>query len=91
MHDLNTLNRLNAEAFGPAIKSLQRQGKHVVATYQGLSIDSIYVYLPHELETARAAATREPSSPTEHFTLFEGKYEEPNTLLRDQSEDRQAV
>ena len=41
MHDLNTINRLNAEAFEAAIKNFQAQGRYVLAKYEGLTLVSI--------------------------------------------------
>lgn len=89
MHDLATINKLNAEAFGPAIATYQRSGKNVVGTYAGLSLVSIEVFHGDERGTAEAeyASCREPSSPDENFKLFRAKYEQPNGCFRDQSEE----
>ena len=86
MHSLETISRLNADAFGPDIAALQRKGKHVVATYSGTALMSIESF--DHVAPAIDAAHAEPSSPDQSFRLFVAKYEEPNNLVRDQSEDR---
>jgi hypothetical protein len=35
VHDLNTINRLNREAHEGSIISARKQGKHVIARYEG--------------------------------------------------------
>ena len=44
MHDLNVINRLNAEAFADSIQSYRRQGRWVLAKYEGLTLASIETF-----------------------------------------------
>lgn len=44
MHDLNTINRLNAEAFADSIQHHRRQGRWVLAKYEGLHLASIETF-----------------------------------------------
>ena len=91
MHDLNTINRLNAEAFEAAIKNFQAQGRYVLAKYEGLTLVSIKTFSTSDaLRDARLAALEinHPATGT-HFKTF------PPTAgfhaaKRDQSEDRPA-
>ena len=91
MHDLNTISRLNAEAFGPAIENLQRQGRFVVAKYTGLHILSIESY-SDELE-ARADFDKPNDSPDQHKKLLTplASADGANPAQRDQTEDRVAA
>ena len=68
MHDLKTLSRLNAEAFGEAIENLRRQGRDVVATYEGLHLMSIESF--SDGAEALEAFTKPTDSPSEHKKLF---------------------
>lgn len=70
MHDLNTLSRLNAEAYADAIANLRSQGRDVVATYSGATLMAIESFsLPAQAAAALAAPT---ASPDEHRKLFAG-------------------
>lgn len=44
MNDLNTINRLNAEAFADSIARYQAQGRYVVAEYTGLHLTAIETF-----------------------------------------------
>ena len=44
MHDLNTINRLNAEAFAKAIHNFRTQGRVVLARYEGSTLMSIETF-----------------------------------------------
>lgn len=89
MHDLNTLNRLNYEAFGQAIKKFQGQGRHVLAKYEGLHLVSIETFSnADELVDAHAQALRAAGTNTgTHFKCFP-PVAAFATAQRDQSEDR---
>ena len=84
MHDLNTINKLNAETFAPAIENYRAQGRYVVAEYSGLHVLSIETFEdPFE---AVAKFNSPTSSPDVHRKIL------PPTARRqaprDQSEDR---
>ena len=89
MHDLNTIRRLNQTAFSDSIGNFQRQGRHVVATYEGLALFGIETFTDSELAKAAQAAptdvgqTRQLFFPTGPLVTA---HAEP--LMRDQSEDR---
>lgn len=91
MHDLRTISRLNAEAFGPAITNLQRQGRFVVAKYAGLHILSIESF-SDETE-ARADFDEAVDSPDKTKKLFApiASADGANPVQRDQSEDRTCI
>lgn len=86
MQDLNIIRKLNAEAFGPEIASLQRQGKHVVATYTGLTLLKIDSFDDPLL--AGDALNASVESPDINRKIFRAKYEAPNSFTRDRTEDR---
>ena len=44
MHDLNTINRLNIEAFAESITAHRKAGRFVMAQYEGLSLVSIETF-----------------------------------------------
>lgn len=44
MHDLNTINRLNLEAFAESINAHRKAGRFVLAQYEGLSLVSIETF-----------------------------------------------
>ena len=61
MHSLNTIQKLNAESFAPAIENLRRQGRDVVATYAGLALLSIESFsIRDEAIAALQAPTESP-------------------------------
>lgn len=78
MHDLNTINRLNAEAaqkhldavdWRQAIANFQRQGRYVLAKYAGLTLVSVETFD----NAAEAQAAHEASNlktDSSHSTLF---------------------
>jgi|GEM_PF-2284120 len=85
MHDLNTIHKLNLEAHGAGIKADRASGKHVVATYAGLTL------LSHEtfdgLEDALAAINAPTESPDQH-RVYLSPLDGFHAAARDQSEDR---
>ena len=91
MHDLNTINRLNAEAFEAAIKNFQAQGRYVLAKYEGLTLVSIETFGSADAlcDGHYAALEANPPATGTHVKTF------PPTAgfhaaKRDQSEDRPA-
>lgn len=90
MHDLQTINRLNATAFAESVKKYQDQGRHVVATYNGLALVSFETFTDHaEAQAAfnRVNSLRDSSS----ARLFFPTPTDQVIGQRDQSEDRAAV
>lgn len=88
MQDLNTINRLNAEAFAASIQNYRRQGRWVLAKYAGLHLESIETFLVQSDAQAAfdaEASKRDASGRAVLFTPF--PVSEP-TPVRDQSEDR---
>ena len=60
MHDLNTINRLNLEAFAESIHKQRATGRHVLAKYEGAHLVSIETFSDGRLaqvafDTATAA------------------------------------
>lgn len=89
MHDLNTISRLNAETHAKGIKSLQDQGKHVVATYTGLSLLSFEGFATAgEAEAARSAPVDSPDVTRRAYAPTPAGQA---VAAHDQSEDRSAV
>lgn len=86
MHDLNTLNRLNADAFNAAPTAARRAGKHVVTVREGLTLAS---FTQHDTDVeaqgqrVKLQAERAPGRTVQVF----GPLDEP-FARRDQSEDR---
>lgn len=67
MHDLNTINRLNAEATERSIPALQAQGKFVVAEYHGLHLVG---HSAHDTEAdAQAKAAEVDAAIGHHSTI----------------------
>lgn len=90
VHDLNTINRLNTEAFETAIKNFQAQGRYVLATYEGLTLTAIETFPSADAlsDGHYAALEKNPPATGTNFKTF------PPTAgfhaaKRDQSEDRQ--
>ena len=82
MRDLNTINRLNAEASGASqINDQRRNGKYVVALYAGLDLVSFTTF---DHASAAAEAAQAPTDASERRVVF-GPITGPT---RDQSEDR---
>lgn len=68
MHDLNTINRLNAENFAEGINQQTRAGAWVVAKYTGLHLVSFTAYAK---QAEAEAAVHEPTdSPDVTLPLF---------------------
>lgn len=92
MHDLNTINKLNANAFEAAIKNFQAQGRYVLAQYEGLTLVSIETFGSADAlcDGHLDALEKNPPATGTHFKTF------PPTAgfhaaHRDQSEDRAAA
>lgn len=73
MHDLNTLNRLNADAFQRAIQNFQAQGRFVLATYEGLTLTTIESFSSaNEMVDAHHAAVQaNPATTGTNFKCFQ--------------------
>jgi hypothetical protein len=87
MHDLNTINRLNAEKFAKSIATYRAAGRHVLAKYEGSTLVSIETFT----DAAEALAAHETAVQGQHggernvlFAPIPAFY----TAARDQSEDR---
>jgi hypothetical protein len=94
MHDLNTITRLNAEAFADSIQNFRKQGRWVLARYDGLTLMSIETFLVQsdaQIAFDNAASQTPASERSVLFTpvvadLALKRSDFPG--LRDQSEDR---
>lgn len=91
MHDLNTINRVNAEAHAADINAARRQGKHVVGYFDGLHLMGFVAYNT----AAEAAKIRDHLTVAgERRVVYEPikpAYDRGTAraaALRDQSEDR---
>jgi len=89
MHDLNTIHKINAEAFSASISKFQAQGRHVLAKYEGLHLVAIETFTAAEdaiLAYGAGVAENAPATGT-NFKLFS-----PTPAFyaarRDQSEDK---
>ena len=91
MHDLNTINRVNYEAFVRAIQNFQAQGRFVLAKYEGLHLVSIETFSSaDELVDAHVEALKaNPIATGTHFKCFP-PVAQFTTAQRDQSEDRKS-
>ena len=81
MHDLNTINRLNAEAHADAINAARRQGKYVVATFAGLHVVGVASFSDSRSAVSALTAPVEASERRVIYGPITG-------ATRDQSEDR---
>ena len=86
MNDLNTIRRLNATAFHEGIGNLQRKGRFVVATYEGLSLYTIESFSDESLAQTLLEAPAEVGQTRRLFYPF--PVASTNAGQRDQSEDR---
>jgi hypothetical protein len=87
MHDLNTINRLNAEAFSKAITNYRSQGRYVLARYDGLTLMSIETFSTVGDAAHALVQAQESAGASEHFDLL-SPLPEWHAAKRDQSEDR---
>jgi hypothetical protein len=78
MHDLNTINRLNAERHAAEINRLRSLGRHVVATYNGLALISLQDFSYEDGNLAEELISRDPESPDEHYALFPAFVPQPD-------------
>jgi hypothetical protein len=90
MNDLNTINRLNAEAFADSIHRHRAAGRHVLARYEGLHLVCIETFsdgkaAQHAHELAATASTAGERTVLYAPTGFPAAAPVPT---RDQSEDR---
>jgi hypothetical protein len=69
VHDLETINRLNAEAFAASIDNYRRQGRYVLAVYAGLTLVSIETFTAQE-EAFRAFDLYRDRNDSMHGRLF---------------------
>jgi hypothetical protein len=89
MHDINTINRVNYEAFARAIQNFQAQGRFVLATYEGLTLTTIESFSSaNEMVDAHHAAIQaNPATTGTNFKCFQPTAGF-HAATRDQSEDR---
>lgn len=90
MNDLNTIHRLNVEAHAKSIDNWRSSGKHVLATYTGLTLFAAVPY-DTQAEAERALATaqaqRDPTQRYEVLAPTRLNAPAPVSITRDQSED----
>ena len=87
MHDLNTINRLNSEAFSEAVDNFRAQGRYVLAKYDGVTLMSIETFSNTEEAAAALVQAQETGGVSERFKLLAPTGTWHGTQ-RDQSEDR---
>jgi hypothetical protein len=89
MHDINTIERKNYEAFQRAVGNFQAQGRYVLCTYEGLHLVSIETFsTADELVDAHSTKVRDtPAGQGAHFKCLQPTAGFHATQ-RDQSEDR---
>lgn len=87
MQDLNTINRLNAEAFAASIQNYRRRGRWVLAKYAGLHLESIETFTVQSDAQAAFDTEAAKRSPDRAVLFTPFPVSEP-TPVRDQSEDR---
>lgn len=89
MHDLNTIKRLNFEAFAASIKSYTDQGRIVVAKYDGLHLVAIETFPGDQFGQADATGQAyNATSPSHRSAIHLPTPPELVVGKRDQSEDR---
>lgn len=71
MYDLNTINRLNAEAHAASIQTAQKAGLWVVAKYTGLHLVSTTTFNTADDARVHQANEEANRSPDEHFRRFD--------------------
>lgn len=94
MHALDTIQKLNAQAFEKGIATFRSQGRHVLCKYDGLHLMSIETFSSaDQIVDAHQAALRN-AQPSEHFVCLapfpRNSAEQALVSGRDQSEDRPA-
>lgn len=87
MHDLNTINRLNAEAFSKSIDNFRTQGRWVLAKYDGLHLMSVETFSTAEDAATALISAQESAGASDHFKLL-SPLPAWHGAQRDQSEDR---
>jgi len=87
MHDLNTINRLNAEAFAQSIDRFRAQGRWVLAHYDGLHLMSVETFSTAEDAAQALISAQESAGASDHFKLA-SPVPAWHSAKRDQSEDR---
>lgn len=89
MHDLNTINKLNADAFKRSIDRFRAQGRYVLARYEGLHLVSIETFA--ELTAAQLIAEGVEPNTGERAVIYapfpQGSAAAALVQGRDQSED----
>lgn len=92
MHDLNTINRLNLEAFAESIARHRANGRHVLAKYEGAHLVAIETFS----EPLLALEAWEVADAAQHggernvlYAPTQAAAGDRAPVLRDQSEDRQ--
>jgi hypothetical protein len=91
MHDLNTINRLNAETVGQTAQRERAAGKHVVVKFTGLHAVGYETYSTLDAaKEAYDAAVDSVASPDVRYVLLAPLSEAEAAVVRgrDQSEDR---
>lgn len=88
MNDLNTIGRLNAEAFADSIHRYRAAGRHVLALYEGLHLVSIETFTDSKSAQAAHEAAAVGSVVGTRTVLYAPTGTGAPTPLRDQSEDR---
>ena len=72
MHDLNTINRLNAEGHAARqLESVRRSGKHVVAIFEGLHLVSFHANKCADGARSALETLKRSATPGQHFKLLE--------------------
>ena len=70
MHDLNTLNKLNADQFATWAQGLRNSGRHVLVTYEGLSIVGLESYADRDEAFAKFNEVQQAATAGQHFKLM---------------------
>ena len=70
MHDLNTINKLNYDAWASGIGEQQRLGRYVTAEYHGATLVSIYNYGTGGEALTKYAELRARRGESIHAKLF---------------------
>ena len=81
MHDLNELNKLNAERFAQAIHNYRAQGRFVIAEYSGLTLMAIETFST-EKEAFDKFGTYSTMHDSTHAKLyFPGNDPQPRAIM----------
>ena len=70
MHDLNTINKLNAQQFAEWAEGLRGEGKHVLVTYEGLHVVGLESFTDRDEAFAKLNEAQGAATAGQHFKMM---------------------